>query len=71
MKESDVYVFTDENQKTDENILSVDFYFESKCESFSGLVEPDQLVEKIKTKAGQFEEVLKKMNEVTKDLDNL
>jgi hypothetical protein len=45
MKESDVYVFTDKNQKTDENILSVDFYFESSTTLAEAVHSVDTLVE--------------------------
>jgi len=45
MKESDVYVFTDKNQKTDENILSVDFYFESDTTLAEAVKSVDTLVE--------------------------
>ena len=49
------------------------FYFESKCESFAdnGLINTDNLVEKIKKKTVEYEGVLNKMNKLKQDLDKM
>ena len=45
MKESDVYEFVDLNAKRDENILSVDFYFDSDVTLDEAVHTVDTLVE--------------------------
>mgnify|MGYP003651435692 CR=1 FL=1 len=45
MKESDVYEFVDVNAKRDENILTVDFYFDSDVTLDKAIRIVDRLVE--------------------------
>jgi|TARA_B100001094_G_scaffold177964_1_gene171965 hypothetical protein len=45
MKESDVYEFVDVNAKRDENILTVDFYFDSDVTLDEAVTTVDTLVE--------------------------
>ena len=45
MKESDVYEFVDVNAKRDENILTVDFYFDSDVKLDKAIRIVDTLVE--------------------------
>ena len=47
---SDIYEYTDDNQKFDENSLTVDFYFDSKVTKDEALEIIDKMVDKINVK---------------------